>query len=249
MELLGTGRNAGSQRGMVAAAAVLGLGIIIAASIGAFTFYRVRALDNTLSVTGSATQAVKADAAKWSVSVARSAFESSVASTQARVSADAQMVVDFFSAAQIPADKILVSPVSVDQEYSSDANAPRRYAVREQVTVSSDNPQLIDKLSKDIGSLAGKGVLVSANQPEYYVTTLPQIRVALIGAAVTDAKARAMQIASSTGQRVGALKSAASGVVQVMAPNSVDISDYGSYDTSTIDKQVMVTARAVFLFQ
>ncbi len=249
MELLTMGRNSYTQRGMVAAAAVLGLGIITAASIGAYAFYHVRALDNTLSVTGSATQNVKADAAKWSVSVTRSTYESSVASTQARVSADAQTVVNFFNLAHIPEDKILVSPVSVDQDYNSDANAPRRYSIHEQITVSSDDPQLVDRLSKDIGSLAGKGILVSANQPEYYVTTLPQIRVALIGQAVTDAKARAMQIASSTGQTVGALKSASSGVVQVMAPNSVDISDYGSYDTSTIDKQVMVTARAIFLLK
>ena len=73
--------------------------------------------------------------------------------------------------------------------------------------------------------------------------------MALIGKAVQDAKARAESIAKSTGQSVGALKSASSGVVQVMAPNSVDISDYGSYDTSTIDKQIMVTARATFFLK
>ena len=121
--------------------------------------------------------------------------------------------------------------------------------MHEQVTVNSDDVALIDKLSKDIASLAGKGIIVSANQPEYYVSTLPDIRVALIGKAVEDAKARAESIAKSTGQSVGALKSAASGVVQVMAPNSVDVSDYGSYDTSTIDKKVMVTARATFFLK
>jgi hypothetical protein len=45
---------------------------------------------------------------------------------------------------------------------------------------------------------------------------------------------------------VGRLKSASSGVVQVLAPNSIDVSDYGSYDLQTIDKEVMLTARAVF---
>ena len=55
-----------------------------------------------------------------------------------------------------------------------------------------------------------------------------------------------LSIASSTGQTVGKLKSASSGVVQVMQPNSTDVSDYGSYDTSTIEKEVSVTARAVF---
>ena len=82
--------------------------------------------------------------------------------------------------------------------------------------------------------------------PEYYVSTLPQLRVSLVGQAVKDAKARAVEMANSGDSSVGALKSAASGVVQVLAPNSTSVEDYGSYDTSTIQKQVMVTARAVF---
>jgi hypothetical protein len=36
------------------------------------------------------------------------------------------------------------------------------------------------------------------------------------------------------------------GVVQVTQPNSVDISDYGNYDVSTIEKEVMITVRASF---
>jgi hypothetical protein len=39
------------QKDMVAAAGVLGLGIVIAALIGSLTFYNVRSMDNTLSVT------------------------------------------------------------------------------------------------------------------------------------------------------------------------------------------------------
>lgn len=237
------------QRDIVTAAAVLGLGVFAAAAVSSLTFYNVRAMDNTLAVTGSATQAVKADSAKWTVSVSRSAYESDVPSTQATVSGDAQAVVNFFTKGGIAASDVQTSPVSVDQDYSSDANAPKRYSVREQITASSDDPALMDTLSKQIGSLAARGVLVSAGQPEYYVSSLAQIRIALIGKAIEDAKARAESIAQSTGQRVGALKSASSGVVQVMAPKSVDVSDYGSYDTSTIDKQVMVTARAVFFLK
>lgn len=237
------------QRDIVTASALLGVGIVIAASVGSLTFYKIRSMDNTLSVTGSAMQDAKADSAKWTVSISRSALESEVSATQGRVARDTQTVVDFFTTGGIAADKILVTPVSVDQDYSSDANAPRRYSVREQITVSSNDPAQIDTLSKGIGSLANKGVLVSAGQPEFYVSTLPEIRVALIGKAVEDAKARATSIVSSTGQKVGALKSASSGVVQVMQPNSVDVSDYGSYDTSTIDKKVMVTARATFFLR
>lgn len=234
---------------MIKASAVMALGLIIASTIGALTFYRVRAFDNTLSVTGSAKQSVEADAAKWTVSVSRAAYEESIPDVQGRVARDTAAIVAFFRAAQIAEDSIVTGPVSVDQEYSSDANAPRRYSVRQMVTVQSNDVHLIERLSKDIGGLAQRGILVSANQPEYYVTSLPALRVSLIGAAITDAKARATEIAKSTGQSVGALKSAAGGVVQVLAPNSIEVADYGSYDTSTIKKEVMVTARAVFLLK
>ena len=36
------------------------------------------------------------------------------------------------------------------------------------------------------------------------------------------------------------------GVVQVMSLGSVDVSDYGSYDTSNIEKEVMITVKTVF---
>ena len=231
------------------AATILAAGIVLSALIGAYAFYSVRALDNTLSVTGSAKQAVEADAAKWTVSVSRSGYEDGIPDLQARVAHDVAAVVAFYKAAHISDEDINTGPISVDQEYSPDANAPRRYTARQQVTVQSNDVHLIEKLSKDIGGLAQRGILVSANPPEYYVTTLPSLRVSLIGAAITDAKARATEIAKSTDQSVGALKSAAGGVVQVLAQNSVEVADYGSYDTSTIKKEVMVTARAVFLLR
>ncbi len=234
---------------MVKPAVVLALGLVVASFVGASAFYRVRALDNTLSVTGSAKQKVEADAAKWTLSISRSAYETDVPRVQTQVASDMKQVVAFFRAAKIAEDKIVTNPVSVDQEYGPDYNAPRRYSIRQQVTVNSDDVRLIEKLAKEIGGLAQRGILVSAGSPEYFVTTLPDLRISLIGKAVIDAKARAEQIAQSTGQRVGALKSASGGVVQVLSPNSIEVSDYGSYDTQTIEKEVMVTTRAVFLIK
>lgn len=233
-------------RAGVWAAFTLGLCLIAAAAVGAYAFYRVHTLDNTLSVTGSATEDAISDSAKWTVSLSRSAFEGSVASAQTGVSSDAQQVVSFFVKNGISADNVTVGPVFVDQEYSSDANAPRRYNVRTDVSIQSDDPQLVQKLSKDINALSARGIVVQAQMPQYFVSSLPDLRVSLIGKAVIDAKARATEIAKATGRSVGALQSASGGVVQVLSPNSVDVADYGSYDTSTIDKTVMVTARVTF---
>ncbi len=226
---------------------ILALGFIVAAAIAAYAFYSVRALNDTLSVTGSATATTTADVAKWTISVSRTAFEDGIGSAQSRVSADARAVSAFFTAAGVPESAVQISTIYIDRDYSIDSNAPRRYTVRADVSMQSDDVQLVHRLSQDTSSLTNRGALISARSPEYYVTNLPELRVQLIGKAVADAKLRAQSIAESTGQKVGRLQSASSGVVQVMAPNSIEVSDYGSYDTSTIEKQVMVTARAVFL--
>jgi len=72
------------------------------------------------------------------------------------------------------------------------------------------------------------------------------LRVSLLSDAIKDAQARAAKMAEATGRKVGDLKSAASGVVQVLSSNSLEVSDYGTYDTSKINKNVMVTVRAAF---
>jgi hypothetical protein len=230
----------------IAPALTLGLCLVAAAAVGSYSFYRVHTLDNTLSVTGSATATSTADSARWTVSLSRSAYEGDIAQTQARVASDAKQVADFLVKGGVSQDGVTVSPTYVDREYSSDQNAPIRYTVRLDVTADSKDPKLVEQLAKNIGALASRGIVVSAQMPQYFISDLPKQRIALIGRAVEDAKARATEIAKSTGRGVGSLQSASGGVVQVLAPNSIDVSDYGNYDTSTIEKKVMVTARATF---
>lgn len=238
-----------SERSTIVAAAILAIGFVITGWLAANAFYETRALSNVISVTGSATATTTADSATWTLTVTRSATEGQLPSVQSNVSSDAQQVVNFFSTAGIAAADIQITPLSIDRDYSKDQNAPTTYNVHEDISVQSDDPSLIDRLSKGTGALLAKGILVSAQPPQYFISDLPRLRVSLIGQAVTDAKARATQIAKSTDQQVGALQSASSGVVQVMTPNSVDVSDYGSYDTSTIKKQVMITVHATFLLK
>ena len=91
-----------------------------------------------------------------------------------------------------------------------------------------------------------QGILFSTSSLEYYYSKLPDARVALLTDAIADAKARASKIAQAGGKNIGALQSASSGVVQVLSPNSANISDYGTYDTSSIQKEIMVTVKASF---
>ncbi len=231
-------------------AGVLALGLIISALIASYTFYAIRSFENTLVVTGSAKTSVTADSVKWSSSFSRTVSESALQTGYAQMARDSKIVQDFFTKEGIAADKVTLSPIFVEQNYrydSSGQNLPREYTLRQTVTISSNEVQKINQLAKNVQGIINQGVIFSTQSPEYYYSKLAELRVSLLEDAVKDAKARAEKLASSSGRQVGVLKSAASGVVQVLAPNSVEVADYGQYDTGTVEKDVMITVRATFV--
>lgn len=227
---------------------LLGVALIITGVVASWAAIAIKNASNTLSVTGSAQIAATADTATWSIMATRSAFEGATGPATTQVGKDAKAISSYLVAQGVPTEAITLGPIHTDQDYSykQDTNAPNRYMVRQEVTVASTSPELIQKLAQDTSALATQGISFTTQDPQYYLSALPMLRVSLMADAVKDAKARAEQIVKSTGQSVGRLQSASSGVVQVLSGNSTDISDYGSYDTSTIGKKVMVTVHATF---
>ncbi|HEV8666583.1 MAG TPA: SIMPL domain-containing protein [Candidatus Paceibacterota bacterium] len=203
-----------------------------------------RGASNVITSTGSATLDVTSNDAKWTVSVYRTANDGATAVAYSEVSQDAAAVESYFKKANLATSTITSTVTVADQQYNN--NGPVTYNVHQEITLESGDVYGVQKLAQNIGALTGQGLSVSPQQPQYYVTNLPDIRVQLQGKAVADAKARAQQLAESGGSSIGPLLSASSGVVQVLAPNAISSDDYGDYDTSTIQKEVSVTAHVTF---
>lgn len=236
------------DRPFVTPSFILGVGLILAAVVVSYALYSIRALDNTLSVTGSAKQEVTADTAKWTIQVYRTVFQEGVQGAYTQVAQDSAAVKAYFKIAGIAEEDMTSNTITSDQDWSYNSNGgPTRFMVRQDITITSKDVEKIQALSQAVSTLINRGYTISPRQPEFYVSNLPELRVSLLGEAIKDAKARAEEIAKSGGSSVGKLRGASSGVVQVMAPNSTNVDDYGSYDTSTIKKEVSVTARATFL--
>ncbi len=235
-----------SRKDYVLLGTILGLSLLASTCIASYTFYRLRS-NNTITSTGSAKESVVSDKVKWTSSITRTVSVSSVSQGYAQMDNDLKNVKDFMSANGIPADAVEISPVFMNEIYDQNSNAEKRYNLVQNITVQSDDVAKIDALAKNTSPLiTQKGVLFSTNSLEFYYSKLPDARVALLANAVKDAEARAEQLASAGGRKIGSLRQASSGVVQVMAPNSVEVSDYGTYDTSSIDKEIMVTVKATF---
>ena len=230
-------------------ALILGLAFVAGALVFGIFYHSAQsaiAATDILSVTGSAKVSVVSDQAKLTIGIARTVATSELASGYAGVAHDLALTNALLSKNGIPTAEVTAGPVQMNQVYDQNSGAEIRYQLVQTVTVQDNDVNKLTAISQAIPSLASQGAILSVQAMEYYYSKLPDLRVSLLSDAVKDAKARAEKIAEGTGRSIGNVQSASNGVVQVLSPNSVDISDYGSYDTSSINKDVMVTIKASF---
>jgi hypothetical protein len=235
-----------NNRNLLNFGVILGLALIISAAIGSYTFYNIRSTDY-ITTTGSAKKAVTSDKVKWISTISRKTTLPTVKEGYAKMEADLKEVKAFLVANGVPETEITIMPIFMNEIYDNNYQPEKNYNLTQNIEVNSTEVNKINELSKNTTSLiTSKGVLFSTQQVQYYYSGLPEARIELLESAVGDAKARAEKLARAGGKRIGALKSATSGVVQVLSPNSIDVSDYGMYDTSTIEKEIMITVKASF---
>jgi hypothetical protein len=228
---------------------MIGSSILLATIIFSLAFYYSRTTADYISVTGSASKEVVSDKAKFSGNFSRIVKLSTLKNGYVSMASDLLMVKNFLQEQQIDSSAVTISTVTMQQNYDYNNNQPaaeKDYTLMQNVEVVSNDIAKITSLAKSTQSLIDKGVIFSVNPVEYYYANLPQVSVDLLADAVKDAQARAKKLVESTGKTLGSLQSAASGVVQVLPSNSLEISDYGAYDTSSINKNIMVTVKASF---
>jgi hypothetical protein len=204
--------------------------------------------DNGITVTGSAKTTATADNVVWTLNVALSS--QLVADAVRKVGADVDAVSTYLTKGGIPADALTLGAVSsyANEEWQNGNNTGRilSYRASRDITVRTSDVQLVYKLSQGIGSLLQNGVNVNNYGPQYYISTLSDLRPQLLEDAMKDAKTRAVAITKAVGGSVGAVQSVKSGVFQVTTPDSTMVSDGGAYDTSTIEKTVTSTVSVTF---
>ncbi len=227
---------------------IVGISIIICTIIFSVVFYNSRYSSDSLTVTGSASMQVVSDNAKFTGEFTRIAKVSVLGTGYSQIANDLTKVKAFLKTQGIDDKDITISTVSMYENYNYDKNyqTEKEYTLRQYVEISSKDINKITSLAQSAQQLINQGVIFSVNPVEYYYSKLPEVRVNLLSDAIKDAMARANKMAESTGKTVGGLKSASSGVVQVLPSNSLEISDYGTYDTSKINKNIMVTVKASF---
>ena len=100
-------------------------------------------------------------------------------------------------------------------------------------------------MSRDVTDLLESGIEFDSDLPEYYCTTLDDVKLDLIGKATENARDRIDIIAQAAGAVPGKLVNSNLGVFQIVAKNS-GTQDYtydGAFDTSSRWKTASITVK------
>lgn len=241
-----------NNTGLFLLGVTLAAGLVGASTIGARTAERIKFANEGISVKGTAEQQVRADVAVWRGRIIVRAADLSGAYFQLDLAR--KRFAEFLAAQQIPAEKVEMGSVMTNTQYRLDTNGVATsdvsgYSLEQPILYTANDVQQVAKLSQEAADLLRRGVEFNANEPEYYVSNIDQVKISLLGKATQNAKARADQFAQASGVNVGALKSASQGVFQITPVNSTDTSDYGTYDTRTIDKAARVVVTVEYAIE
>ncbi len=240
--------NIENRQSILTASVILGVAFVIGMAIFGYFFYLSRLPQKSLSVTGSARELVISDVAKWSSNYSVKISESKLNQGFRLMKEYEKKVLETFRRNGIDDEETSLSAISVTELYVEPGqDTERQYVLTQYIDVQTNDVEGIAEKVKNITQeILDLGVAFQANFVEYYYSKLAEKRVQLLSSAMKDARRRAEEIAKSGGLKVGKVISAKSGVVQVLAPNSVEVSDYGTYDTSTKEKEIMVTVNVTF---
>jgi hypothetical protein len=235
-------RQSGSTNlGFLLLGLALAAGLVIAASLVARSMERIKLAGDRILVKGYAEERVLSDSGTWRGTV--SVRGPDMQDAYRRLESDTARVLAALQGMAGAGTPVKVSSVSARTIYEMGPGGVQTgrisaYELERGFEISSADVALIGRIAGDVSALISEGVQINSWPPQYFYTDLNEVKVRLIGAATQDSLLRARQFAANSGVTVGPLRSATQGVFQITRPDSTETADYGSYDTSTVEKMV-----------
>jgi hypothetical protein len=207
---------------------------------------RDRNRDDVITVTGSAKRRISSDYIVWTASI--SALDAAPGPAAKQIRKWMPRIRAFLTAHGIKPGELTVQPISTlsPGEVSDEGESFRRYRLKRTFEVRSSRVSAVTAMAEASASILAEGIPLAADPPEYVYTKLPALRPQIIRAAIKDAQRRAHVLVEATGAKLGKVRGVGVGVFQVTAPNSTDVSDYGTYDTTTRSKDVTGVVNVTF---
>lgn len=228
----------------------IAIGCIISTYILSGAVVEFQKLQNqTIRVTGSASQKVMSDSASWTINFRTR--KPLLKEGYAKLNTDAKKIKEFLIANGIEESNISFSSINSYENYRRtpngfSTNEVESFVVNQSVTVKSDDIDKLSNMSKKIDELVNQDINLNAESVQYFVSNLDDIKVKMVGEASKNAKARAESMVAGTNGKIGVMTGARMGVFQIVPVDSTEVNDYGINDTSSIEKKVVATVTATF---
>jgi hypothetical protein len=204
----------------VIAALLIALGLVGAGWFASQGMARLKTADRYVTVKGSAEKIVDADLVVWPL--AHSVGGNDLADAQRRLEANTATIRGFFTGAGFKPEEIVVSPPRLEDRWAyayGDNRPPERFRYSTTVTLRTANVGNALSVLRRSGELVSRGVMLGAEGeaggPAFDYTRLNDIKPALIAEATANARKSAEQFAKDSGARIGGIRSANQGVVDI----------------------------------
>jgi uncharacterized protein len=227
---------------------LLSAALIASSFLWAGAIRNIKRVDDGLLITGSAKRPIKSDYIVWKVAVVSQ--QPTVQAAYKELNSRTERVQRYLKEAKVADSEISLSSLETvaipELVKERETGKILGYKLSQRLEIRSNQVDRYSKLSRQINELINEGIPLTSEPPEYLYNELSKLRIEMIAEATKDAKARAESIAKSTGNRVGGVRSADTGVFQITQRNSTVVSNGGSYDTSSIEKDITAVVSVKF---
>ena len=231
------------------AGVAIAIGLVLSSAIFGWFFAKTKKSDEAITVTGSAKKRIKSDLVVWSATIT---YQSAKASDAYKsLSESVPRVKQYLITKGIPEGEITISAITTTAQHSTNANGVETseitgYSLKQSLEVRSNDVDKVASVAREATELINQDILIESNPPQFLYTKLGDLKIEMLGDAAADAKERATRIAASTGDKIGVVRSAKMGVMQITPADSTDVSDAGISDTTSIDKDITAVVNISF---
>lgn len=233
----------------ITAAIISGLALIMATLLITSTWRSGQQAQQTLTVIGSAKMDIESDMGVLRGSI--NTMDIRLADAITAVMRQQPRVAEFLAAQGIKPQQVEWFPPTSygNNEFTAQGFQTGRilnYSVSQRFQVKVNDTKRIKDIAMQLTELIASGINLQMETPEYYYSKLSDVKINIQAEAARDAQNRAERIASATGQKLGKLRSARMGVIQITPKNSNVVSDYGINDVTSVQKEITAVVHASF---
>lgn len=241
-----------STRSVAAMAVIVALGIAISGYFIGKGPSNFKLSTRTATVKGLADREVVADFVIWTLNLRRAGAD--VTTTQNDIKRDRDLVLDFLLKQGISESEIERAPIATQDKQASqyaveaprrgDGAAPLRYVASAGIVVRTAKVNNVRNALGAMDTLIQAGVLLSGAREDgranvvYRFTKFNELRPELIADATKNARASAEKFAADSGKKVGSIRSAQQGLIQIFGEDGQD--EANGYTQTSFRKKVRV---------